>query len=142
MRLSSPARLVAAAAAVGVTTIGLDFLWLGAIAGPFYRRSLGPLLRDPPQLVAAGLFYSLYVATTVGHAVVPATGVRAAAGRGARLGLVVYAAYELTNWAMIRDWPLALVPVDIGWGVALTAIASASGRWALERSGGRSGTAP
>ncbi len=99
--------------------------------------------------MAAGLFYALYVATTIGHAVLPAEGVRAAAGRGARLGLVVYAAYELTNWAMIRDWPLALVPVDIGWGVALTAIASAGGRWALEhigehtgeRAGGRPGTA-
>jgi hypothetical protein len=42
--------------------------------------------------------------------------------RGAALGLVTYATYDLTNWAVLKGWPVLLVPVDVGWGIALTAV--------------------
>ena len=51
-----------------------------------------------------------------------------AARRGAALGLVAYGTYELTNWAVLRDWPALLVPIDIGWGVVLTAMAAFVGK--------------
>jgi uncharacterized membrane protein len=48
-------------------------------------------------------------------------------------GFFTYATYELTNYALIRNWPAALVPVDIAWGVILCTIVSAGGysvgRW-------------
>jgi uncharacterized membrane protein len=43
-------------------------------------------------------------------------------------GLVAYGTYELTNWAVLRDWPALLVPIDIGRGVALTAMAAFVGK--------------
>ena len=51
-----------------------------------------------------------------------------AAKRGAALGLVVYASYDLTNWAVLRGWPAFLVPIDIAWGVVLTATAACAGK--------------
>ena len=44
-----------------------------------------------------------------------------------------YATYGVTNYALIRTWPAAWVPVDIAWGVVLCTIVSAGGysvgRW-------------
>ncbi len=55
------------------------------------------------------------------------------ATRGAALALVAYGTYDLTNWAVLQGWPVILVPVDIGWGVCLTAVASVVGRATLDR---------
>jgi uncharacterized membrane protein len=29
---------------------------------------------------------------------------------------------------VIRDWPALLVPIDVGWGVILTAVSALAGR--------------
>ena len=84
---------------------------------------------------AAALFYALYVAAIVIHAELGATGPGDAARRGAGLGLVAYGTYELTNWAILRDWPAVLVLPDIAWGIVLTALAAVAGKAALSRSG-------
>ena len=49
---------------------------------------------------------------------------RRALGVGAFFGLVVYGVYELTNWAVLADWPAGLVPIDIAWGMFLSASVS------------------
>jgi uncharacterized membrane protein len=38
---------------------------------------------------------------------------------GGLFGFFAYATYDLTNLAMIKDWPLVIVVVDILWGVCL-----------------------
>lgn len=107
----------------------LDLTWLGIAAAPLYDRALGPLKAPEVNGLAAILFYAMYAVATTLHTL-PAPSVRAAAGRGAALGFVTYATYELTNWAVIRDWPAWLVPIDVAWGVALTATAGALGHLA------------
>lgn len=128
-----PAPLAAAVAATAVTMLALDLTWLGVLAKTYYAEALGPLEREQPLLLAAGLFYAMYLAAIVFHAVLPARGVAEAARRGAGLGFVAYATYELTNWAVLRGWPARLVPVDVAWGVVLTAAAAAAGYWANRR---------
>lgn len=116
-----------------LTTLVLDVSWLGVLARGLYASALAPLGRSAVFLPAAGLFYAFYVVVIVGYAVEAAGSVAAAARRGAMLGLVVYASYELTNWAVLRDWPAVLVPIDIGWGVVLTATAAAMGKLVEKR---------
>jgi uncharacterized membrane protein len=128
-----PAPLAAAVAATAVTMLALDLLWLGVVAQKFYAEALGPLERDQPLLPAAALFYAMYLAAIVFHAVLPAHTVMEAGRRGAGLGFVAYATYELTNWAVLRGWPARLVPVDLAWGVVLTGAAAAAGYWANQR---------
>lgn len=131
----SRAALALATLATTTTLLVLDLTWLGLVARGVYDTALAPLKRPVVFLPAAGLFYALYVAAVVRHAVLGSPSVRVAMRRGAGLGLVAYGTYELTNWAVLRDWPPILVPLDIGWGVALTAIAAMVGKSVHQRVG-------
>jgi uncharacterized membrane protein len=122
------ATIVLATAATAATMLLLDLTWLGVVARGFYAGSLAPLARSAVFLPAAGLFYATYIAAVVVHAVLGAANPTSAARRGAALGLVAYATYDLTNWATLRDWPALLVPVDIAWGIVLTAAAACVGK--------------
>ena len=46
---------------------------------------------------------------------------------GALFGLVAYGTYDLTNQAVIRDWPVVMTVTDMIWGAVLTAVAAAVG---------------
>lgn len=122
--------MAAATLATAATMLALDLAWLGVVARGLYDAALGPLRRPEVLWPAALLFYAFYVAVTVAWAVLRADGPFASARRGAGLGLVAYATYELTNWAVLRGWPAWIVPVDVTWGVALTAVAALAGKLA------------
>ena len=65
-------RAFAAYLATLTAFLALDFIWLGYIAGNFYRSELGPLLLERPNLIASALFYALYAIGIVIFAVSPA----------------------------------------------------------------------
>ncbi len=117
-------------AATGAIMLVLDLLWLGVVAKGFYAKYLGSLLRPDVKWVPALLFYVLYVAAVVVFVVMPAAERKSlgrAMGMGAFFGLAAYATYDLTSMALIRDFPLIVVVVDLAWGVVLTTIASSAG---------------
>lgn len=104
--------------------MALDGLWLGVVARRFYRDRIGWLLADKPDWLAAGLFYLLFVAGILFFVVQPAldkVSWRHALFAGAFFGLVTYAAYDLTNQALTRDWPVLVTVVDLAWGATLCA---------------------
>jgi len=116
--------------ATGATMLALDLLWLGVVAKKFYAEHMASLLRPDVKWVPALLFYLLYVTAVVVFVVVPAAERRSltrAVGMGAFFGLAAYATYDLTSLALIRDFPLIVVLVDLAWGVVLTAVASSVG---------------
>lgn len=119
---------MAAFAACAATLLALDFTFLGVVMKGAYEHLLGPLKAEHAFVPAAALFYLLYLTAVVAYAVVGATGLSHAGRRGAALGLIAYGTYELTNWAVLRDWPMALVPIDLTWGVVLTAVTALVGR--------------
>lgn len=125
--------IVLAAVTVTVTMMVLDLTFLGVIAKSFYDVALGPLKRPTVHWPAALAFYAMYVGAITAYGVVGAESLGNAFSRGAALGFVCYATYELTNWAVLAGWPARLVLVDIVWGVVLTGFASLAGRAALER---------
>lgn len=107
--------------------LAIDLLWLGVVAKRFYREQIGWLLADKPNWMAAVLFYLLFVAGIVFFVVAPALekgSWRHALFAGAAFGLVTYAAYDLTNQALTRDWPVLVTAVDLAWGAVLTAMVS------------------
>ncbi len=128
-------RTLAAIVVTAVVLLVLDLAFLGVVARAFYDGALGSLRRDGAYVPAAVAFYAMYVGAIVLHAVLPSATWQVAARRGAALGFVAYATYELTNWAVIRDWPALLVPVDVAWGVVVTALAAAAGSLAAARVG-------
>ncbi|HYN43326.1 MAG TPA: DUF2177 family protein [Thermoanaerobaculia bacterium] len=126
--------------ATATAMLVLDLAWLGVVARGLYVSALGPLMRPEVFWPAAALFYAFYVAVIVAWAVLGTESAQAAARRGAALGFVAYTTYELTNWAVLRDWPAWIVPIDIAWGVVLTAVAALAGKLAqrsVQRSRGK-----
>ena len=122
--------MIKAFAATGATMFALDILWLGVVAKGLYARQMGDLLRPDVKWVPALLFYLIYFAAVVVFVVLPAVerkSLMRAIVLGAFFGLAAYATYDLTSLALIRDFPLTIVLVDLAWGLVLTAIASAAG---------------
>lgn len=102
--------------------IVIDLIWLTIIAQPLYDHFIGELLSDNPNLLAAGLFYVLFVIGLIYFAIVPslkAQSQKTAITKGALYGFFTYMTYELTNYAVIADWPIGIVPIDIAWGTLL-----------------------
>ena len=40
------------------------------------------------------------------------------------LGLVIYGAYDFTNYSTLRQWPFALMLADVAWHTAATVVSS------------------
>jgi uncharacterized membrane protein len=105
----------------------IDIIWLGVIARGFYRRQLNFILSPGVNWAAAVTFYLIYIAGILFFAVRPAiidNSWRQAAILGALFGFFTYATYDLTNLATIKQWPLAIVIIDILWGVCLCTLVS------------------
>jgi uncharacterized membrane protein len=120
--------IIAYAAAFVVMGI-LDGLWLSLTVRKLYRPAMGALMADKPIIPAAIAFYLLYVAGLTLLVVLPALAANqlgVALSRGAVLGLTAYVTYDLTNLAIIRDWPLSVTLTDLAWGTLLTALTAAA----------------
>ena len=107
--------------------LGLDALWLTTMADRLYRPAIGHLMAQQPDWLAAALFYPAYLAGLVYFAVVPALATqraRDALVRGALLGLLAYATYDLTNQATLQGWPWSVTLVDLAWGAFVTGAAA------------------
>lgn len=103
----------------------IDGAWLALIAREFYAKHLGFLMAKTFNLSAAGIFYAIYAVGVVFLVISPSLqsgSVWSAVGRGALLGLCAYAAYDLTNMATIKNWPMIVTVVDIAWGTFMTAL--------------------
>ena len=115
---------------------GLDYVWLSRVAIGFYRSQIGEILRDKPNMAAAGLFYLFYVVGIVYFAVLPGVqkgSLTTALFSGALLGLIAYGTYDMTNWATLQGWSAQLALMDMAWGGLLTCLASLSGYWAARK---------
>jgi len=131
-------RFLIAYLAAGGAMLLLDTLWLGTMAKRLYRPLLGDLLRPGFALMPALCFYVIYLAGIVLLAIGPALAegrLSGAAWRGAVLGFVAYATYDLTNQATLRNWPTTITLADLAWGTFLTCMAATAGYWAAARLG-------
>lgn len=102
----------------------LDALWLGVVSREFYKARLGHMLLDKPIWSAAILFYLVHAAGIAVFAVPLALNAGTwphALLYGGLFGLCVYAAYDFTNLATLRGWPIAVTVVDLAWGIVVTA---------------------
>ncbi|MEJ2108898.1 MAG: DUF2177 family protein [Acidobacteriota bacterium] len=119
----------------------LDYIWLGFFASNLYKKGLGSFLRMSGNTMQPVVWAALvvYVAIPLGimlfvlPRISPDHLIRSALIWGALYGIVVYTIYEMTNYCLLRDWPLRIVLIDICWGALLNGIgAMAAGlldRW-------------
>ena len=119
-----------------IVMLAIDGLWLGVVARDLYQHEMGNLMADQPRWAAAAAFYLAYPVGLVIFAVRPALAAHSM-GRavllGGLFGLFAYGTYDLTNLAVLRDWPLRLTFIDLAWGTFASAVAAGAGtaltRW-------------
>jgi uncharacterized membrane protein len=110
----------------------LDYIWLGVFASNLYKRELGQFLRMSQNSLQPIIWAALvvYIAIPLGIVffVLPRVSAANVTGSallwGAIYGIVVYAIYDMTNYSLVRDWPLRVSLIDICWGGLLNAIGS------------------
>lgn len=115
-----------------VVFLGIDAVWLGKVATGFYKNNIGHLMLDRPNFLAAGGFYAFYVVGILIFAVFPALrsgSLGTAVFYGGLFGFFTYATYDMTNYATLKGWPIAVVGVDVLWGTVLTAVAATAGTY-------------
>lgn len=118
--------------AMGITFLALDSVWLGLVAKGFYKRHIGHLMTNNPNFVAAGIFYALFLFGLMMLVVIPAGkaySVIQALWSGALFGLVCYATFDLTNQALLKNWPTTVTIIDLLWGTFVTTIVALVGYW-------------
>ncbi len=116
--------------------LAIDSLWLGLVAPKFYQAQIGYIMAESPNLLAAGLFYLVFIAGMVVFVVEPGMkeeSLWGAVGRGALFGLVTYATYDLTNLATLAGWPILVTVVDLTWGTVLSGAVTLVSVWAGKR---------
>lgn len=105
----------------------IDMVWLLWLGRSFYVSEIGDLLRQPPNMGAAGAFYILYVTGLMVMVVWPAVQVGSvgqAVLYGAILGLIAYGTYDLTNLAVMKGFTTKIAVIDMIWGTVLTGTVS------------------
>jgi uncharacterized membrane protein len=107
--------------------LGVDMIWLTLIAKNFYAKQIGFLMAKNPNLLAALIFYLLFIAGLVVFVITPSLEKKQltqALLMGAFFGLVTYATYDLTNLATVKNWPILITIIDLLWGSFISAFVS------------------
>lgn len=115
--------------AAAILFLAIDMVWLLWLGRGFYTAEIGALLRQPPNLSAAGLFYLLYVTGLMVMVIWPAYQAQSAAQAliyGAILGLIAYGTYDLTNLAVMKGFTTRIAIIDMAWGMIVTAAVSSA----------------
>lgn len=107
-----------------VTMLGLDLVWLQLASTRLYQPRIGHLMSANPDLIAAGIFYLIYIFWVIFFVVAPALRVQSSLVHvflvGALFGFVAYATFDLTSQALLRDWSWTVTLLDLVWGALLT----------------------
>lgn len=105
--------------------LAIDAIWLGLVAPKFYKAQIGHLMSEKPNLIAALVFYLLFIVGVVYFVVNPAIEAQSITKvlvAGALFGFMTYATYDLTNLATLKDWPITVTIVDLVWGTSLSTL--------------------
>ncbi len=119
-----------------ITLVAIDLVWLLGVARNLYQQQMGELMATEPKLIAGLAFYVLYALGVCIFVVVPALSKQSwiyAVQYGALFGFFCYMTYDLTNLAVIRNFPTGLAFIDIAWGSAVTAITAGFAYWVGNR---------
>lgn len=121
--------------AVFLTMFLIDMIWLRVIAVTWYQQGMSEHLAEAPNLLAAALFYLMFPVGLMIFAIIPAeagSAVLKVAGMGALFGFFAYATYDLTNLAVLKNWPVGLSALDIAWGALVSGVSTTAGKFTLD----------
>ena len=104
--------------------LAIDSLWITQVASPWMKKVVPHLMSATPNLLAAGLFYIIYLSTLLYLIVMPALASKLPLDtlltQSFLFGFAAYATYDLTNLAVMRGYTWSLAFADMFWGGILT----------------------
>lgn len=109
-----------------VAFLAIDSIWIAQVASPWMKKVVPHLMAPSPNLLAAGLFYVIYLSTLLYLILVPAIASKLSLGtlltQSFLFGFAAYATYDLTNLAVMRGYTWGLALADMFWGGILTMV--------------------
>lgn len=109
-----------------IAFLALDAIWITQVASPWMKKSVPQLMAQNPNLLAAGLFYLIYLSALLYLILIPALshkiGYQTLALQSFVFGFTAYATYDLTNLAVMRGYPFSMAIADMLWGGFLTMV--------------------
>jgi|GEM_PF-38508 len=112
---------------IGGAMLILDIGWLGFLMKDFYVAQAKALIRvdlqggyDPLLWAVAGVYLCIPLGIQI-FAVLPSQKTGEVIFRGGLFGFISYGIYDFTNLSLLKDWPLEMAMVDLGWGAFLCA---------------------
>ena len=113
-----------------ISFVVLDYIFLAQLAKNFYLTKLASHITVQngslvPYLPAVPLVYIVAVLGIWVFVLTKVTTLPQAFMYGALLGFIMYAFYDFTNLATLKDYPWSLVIVDIIWGTFLVGTVTA-----------------
>lgn len=107
-----------------ITFLVVDFIWIGAFAGEFYKQQLVDILKTSPNFSLVAVFYLCYAAGVIYLVVKSAKSYKSTAVAGAVFGALAYGTFTITNYTLIKGWTMPVVITDVIWGAFVTAVSA------------------
>lgn len=109
-----------------IAFLAIDSVWITLVASPWMKKVVPHLMSATPNLLAAGLFYVIYLCTLLYLILIPALSsklpINTLLTQSFLFGFTAYATYDLTNLAVMRGYTWSLALADMFWGGILTMI--------------------
>ena len=105
-----------------IAFLAIDSLWITQVASPWMKKAVPHLMADNPNFLAAGAFYIIYLSTLLYLIVIPGLSqpLASLAWKSFLFGFAAYATYDLTNLAVMKNFPWTMALADMLWGGILT----------------------
>jgi len=106
-----------------VAFLALDSVWIGLVASPWMKKALPHLMADKPNIIAAVIFYLVYLSTLLILFIIPSLESDSAttlAWQSFLFGATAYMTYDFTNLAVMKGYPWTMAIGDTLWGGLLT----------------------
>lgn len=105
--------------------VAFDLFWINTVAKNFYTNNVDNILRL--SMIPAIIFYLIFPAAHVYNIIrcnhsIKDLKLHTVAIDGAILGFIVYATYNLTNVATVKNWSTVMSIMDTLWGTFITAV--------------------
>ncbi|MBL7557300.1 MAG: DUF2177 family protein [Bdellovibrionaceae bacterium] len=118
----------------------LDFLWFKFVVKDFNLKELAEIGRikngEFDILVGPAIVTYLLMALAMAVFVVPSFAPQDPWWKtfltGALLGLIIYGIFDLTNLAILKNYPVKFVVVDVTWGTCVFGVVSCLSHWAVK----------
>ncbi len=107
-----------------VSFLVLDIAWIGVVMKKFNLNQLADLGRIEngqfnvlfPAAIPVYFLMAFLVVAFVLPRFTPTSSIGQVAVWGALMGLAVYGVYDLTNLAILKNYPIPFAVVDMSWG--------------------------